>query len=205
MEASTSVTNTWESGQTNIQGALVPTQATNSEEITATEAVTSHESEGPTTNQILTWVWVQILNLIIFFVIFWMLMGKKIIKWFEERKQLIKKVEHAEENYKKRMEDAEHESKKIIQEWLKRKEDIIAEAGSLASQRKDEIIEEAHHKAERLVEEAKKRNESLQVELENNFAKWVKQTAMSVLKKLLWKDKEIKTQYLDEIVNEVTK
>jgi vacuolar-type H+-ATPase subunit H len=80
-------------------------------------------------------------------------------------------VENAEENYKQRIEDANHESKKILQESLKRKDEIIAEAGSLASQRKDEIIDEAHHKAYRLVEEAKKRNESLQTELENNFAK----------------------------------
>jgi len=132
-------------------------------------------------------------------------MGKKIIKWFEERKKLMKKLENAEENYKSRLLEAEESSKEIIKEWLKRKEDIILEAWSLASQRKDEIIKEAHTKADLLVEETKKRNERLQEELNNNFAKWVKQTAMSVLKKLLWKDKEIKTQYLDEIVNEVKK
>lgn len=191
MEESTILTTTALSGQTEV--------------VSNTETTSAHETEWPTTNQILSWVWVQILNLIIFFVIFWSLMWKSIIKWFEDRKNLMKKLDNAEDNYKKRIEDAECESKKIIQEGLKRKDDIISEAGSLASQRKDEIIDEAHQKAERLLDEAKKKNENLKVELENNFAKGVKQTSATVLNKLLWKDKSIKSDYLDEVVNEVVK
>jgi len=112
-------------------------------------------------------------------------------------------VEQADVAYDDKIKEAELESKKILKEWLDKKDQIIAEAGVLATKRKDEIIAEARQKAEDLTTGAIKKAEHIETELKNGFSESVKRTSFVVLKKLFAKDKDLQKDYLDEIVKEV--
>lgn len=153
----------------------------------------------------LTSVLGQVINFAILFFLFRKFLTKPIVKAIEERRTLIKKLEGADLAYDKRMEEARQESDVVIQEGLRKKENLIAEAGVLATKRKDEILKEARLKANDIIKEAESKNNNLELELKNNFANGVKQTSLSVLKKLFTKDKQFQSAYLDEIVSEITK
>jgi len=58
--------------------------------------------------------------------------------------------------------------------------------------------------ADKILSDAENKAKSLENELEKNFIDGVKKTSLLVVKKLLQKDKDIKKEYLNEAVKEVT-
>jgi len=114
-------------------------------------------------------------------------------------------LERADHAYDEKIQEAEEKSHDIMQEWLKKKDQIIAEAGMLANKRKDEILIEAKNKAQDLVREAETKSEHLEAELKNNFANGVKKTSLLVVKKLFKDSDNLQKEYLDEVVAEIVK
>jgi len=147
----------------------------------------------------------QLINFWILFFIFKKFLTKPIISAIEDRRSLIKKLESADTAYEEKVLEAKAEADWLIQEGLRKKEKLIAEAGILANKRRDEIIAEARNKAESIVVEAKSKWKNLESELQNNFSVGVKRTSLLVIKKLFQKDVNLQTAYLDEVINEVTK
>lgn len=150
-------------------------------------------------------VLIQVANLVIFFLAFKYFLGDKIAKLLHNREILIKKLQKADTVYEEKITDAGLKADYMIQEGLRAKNDLIAEAGVLANKRKEEIIQEAQTQSDDLIKNAEKKIKKLEEDLENNFALGVKKTSMAVVKKLLATDKDIQSKYFDEIVKEATK
>ena len=128
---------------------------------------------------------VQIIHIAILFFFFKKIIGDSLANALTERKDLMKKLEHAEDVFKQRIKDADEEAEKIIQEGLNKKISIIAEAGAVATKRQQEMLDEASRKAEGVLHDAEKRAKALSDDLEKNFTDGLKKTAVSLVKKLI--------------------
>ena len=124
------------------------------------------------------------------------------INTIEERRALVKKLEQADEEYESLIQKANEEGKVILQEAKTKKNQIIAEAWSIADSQQKDILEKAHRQAEQVVKNAELKAANLEVELENNFEKGVKATTERVVKKLLKEDKTLQKDYLDALIKE---
>ncbi len=152
----------------------------------------------------ITAVIAQIINFGIIFRLFKKFLSTPIIKAIEERRGLIKKLENADKAYDEKIEDANKEAKKILQDWLAKKDALVLEAEMIATKKKEDIVLDANNKADKILDEAKQESETLQNHLASNFEKWVKKTSLLVLQKLLDKDTSIQSEYLDGIIKEIT-
>lgn len=147
----------------------------------------------------------QILNFLILFFLFRAFLTKPIIKVIEDRRKLITKLENADNAYEEKIQLAKIQAREIIQQWIEKKEEMIAEAWILASKRKEEVIESAHKDAQILINEAKEKTDFLEKELAESFIESVKRTTVLVLKKLIHKDPKIKHEYMEEVIKELKK
>lgn len=147
----------------------------------------------------------QILNFLILFFLFRAFLTKPIIKVIEDRRNLITKLENADNAYEEKIQLAKIQAREIIQEWIEKKDEMIAEAGILANKRKEEIIETAHKDAQNALNEAKEKSDFLEKELSDSFMESVKRTTVLVLKKLIHKDPKIKEEYMQEVIKELKK
>lgn len=148
-------------------------------------------------------VLVQVIQFGILFWLFRKFLTKPIAAAIEGRRGLIRKLEKAEEAYDERLQAGHAEFKKMVQQGVEKKEQLIAEAGSLATKRQDEILAEAKNKAQAIMHDAGQRSKNLEDELKNSFESGVKKTSLLVVKKLLNKDKGLRSEYLDEVVKEL--
>lgn len=158
-----------------------------------------------TTLDIIINVIVQIINLVIFFFIFYKLFSKQIISALEERRSLLNKIKNAQDEYESILQDAQAKSKTIIDEWLAHKSKILDDAKILAENSKATILEQAQKKAQDIVEGANKDAELLRKDLTDNFELWVKQTAKSLVQKLLDKDVQLQDSYVNELLTDLQK
>ena len=151
----------------------------------------------------ITAVLAQIINFGLLFFLFKKFLTKPIVAAIEERRTLISRLENAEEAYEERLAAGEKEFKKMVQQGIDKKDQLVAEAGVIATKRKDEILEEAKVRAEEIVHDAETKTKNLEDELKNNFEAGVKRTSLQVVKKLLKDDKEFKSKYLDSVVSDL--
>jgi F-type H+-transporting ATPase subunit b len=151
----------------------------------------------------LTAVLVQVIQFVILFWLFKKFLTKPIVAAIEERRGLMKKLGQADLAYEEKIQHGEAEFKKMVQQGVTKKEQLIAEAGALAEKRQEDILNEAKNKAQSIVHDAEQRSKTLEDELKNNFELGVKNTSLLVIKKLLHKDKDLKLEYLDSIVKEL--
>jgi len=151
----------------------------------------------------LTALLAQVINFGILFFLFRKFLTKPIVKAIEERRKLIKKIENADKAYDDKIVEAKEEVDALIKEWLTKKEQIIADAGMIANKRREEILDEAKWKASSLIEAAKENSQHLEDELKNNFEKGVKRTSLLVVNKLFNNKKDLKEDYLSEVVKEI--
>jgi F0F1-type ATP synthase membrane subunit b/b' len=90
----------------------------------------------------------QIVNFAILFFLAKWLFGDKIIKAIEERKQLIKKLKLADDEYARMIELAKKESNKIITKANKKKETILSEGKMIADEERKKVVDFAVCKCE---------------------------------------------------------
>lgn len=147
----------------------------------------------------------QILNFLILFFLFRAFLTKPIIKVIEDRRNLITKLENADNAYEEKIQLAKIQAREIVQEWIEKKDEMVAEAWMLANKRKEEILENAHKEAKIVVNEAKEKTDFLEKELSESFIESVKRTTVLVLKKLTHKDPKIKHEYMDEVIKQLKK
>ncbi len=145
----------------------------------------------------------QIINFAIIFWLFSKFAAKPLAAAIEDRRALLKKLEHADQAYTKKIQEAEEASHKIIEEANNTKESIINEAGLLANKRQKELISEAENKAASIINDAENRAKSLETDLQKDFEKAIKQTSLVVVKKLLETDKELESKYLETVIKDL--
>lgn len=142
----------------------------------------------------------QAVNLIIFFLVFKYFFAKKIVDGLSERKSLIAKLQHADDEYKTIVSNAESAAKEIIWEANTMKKAIIDEASALAKQKADVVLEEAEQKAWNILQTAQVQVKTLEQDLKDNYETMVKTTAGSYLKKIFDKETEMQTAYLEKVI-----
>ena len=178
----------------------IETQNTTTSEVHQTEA-----SESASTSTILMNVWFQLINLVVFFVIFYFLFGKKIADALSKRKENIEKIKNADEEYSSIIQKANQEKTSIIDEALTRKDSILAEAKTLAEKEKTKIIDSANKKAEDIVSSAQVQASELQRQLEQSWTEWVKSTVKVVIKKMFSENADLQEKYLDSLIANLKK
>jgi F0F1-type ATP synthase membrane subunit b/b' len=145
----------------------------------------------------------QIINFaILFFLVKW-LFGDKIIKAIEERKQLIKKLKLADDEYSRMIELAKKESNKILTKANKSKETLLQEGRLLADEERKKILDLAIHKSEVIVTDAAEKGQRMQKELEAQRTNAVTSTTQLVVQKLLNTHEDLKEEYLKTIAKQI--
>jgi F0F1-type ATP synthase membrane subunit b/b' len=162
------------------------------------------EAEISTTTQVIN-VWVQFLNLVIFYFIFKKLFGDQIIQWVEDRKIMINKIKNAEEQYRNMINTAKWEADSILQEALRHKQTIMDDAHILAKNQSDDFIKTTNRKADDIINTAQKTAEKLHTELKANFESGVKATAEIVVSKLIQNNPQLEQAYMEELIKETIK
>lgn len=157
----------------------------------------------PTSSTVVFNIGVQALNLLIFFLIFYFGFSKKISDSLQQRKELIAKLQFADDEYKSIIADAEKAAKEILSSANASKKNILEDATFLAKQKADLLMEEAENKAESLLENAQVKSNSLISELRDNYEHMVKTTAGSFLKKIFDKEPEMQTAYMEKVSKEI--
>jgi F0F1-type ATP synthase membrane subunit b/b' len=145
----------------------------------------------------------QIVNFAILFFLAKWLFGDKIIKAIEERKQLIKKLKLADDEYARMIELAKKESNKIITKANKKKETILTEGKLIADDERKKVLDLAMSKGEVIVQEAEAKGKRMQKELEAERTDTVTSTTQLVVNKLLDTHEELKDEYLQTIAKEL--
>ena len=152
-----------------------------------------------TTNTILRNVVVQAINLIIFFLLFKYLLGWKIVSALQQRAALVKKLQHADQEYQTIVANAQASAHEIIQEAQITKKTMIDEASQLAQKKSEELLEEANNKAKSIRSAAQIQTENLESDLKNNFESMVKTTAWQFVHKIFDHDPELQKAYIHKV------
>jgi F-type H+-transporting ATPase subunit b len=150
-------------------------------------------------------VLIQIINIVLFFVLFRFFLAQPIVEAIEKRKKLLDKIKNAEQEYQRLIEEAQQEKRKILEEAEKHKLQIIEEAKATALKEKEKIISDAKRKADDIIESAKAEAEKLKKMLEENWLSSVKYTTKLVINKLFNENKQLSDQYLETLIKEFEK
>ncbi|MDR0607395.1 MAG: ATP synthase F0 subunit B [Candidatus Peribacteria bacterium] len=147
----------------------------------------------------------QIVNFALLFFLVKGLFGDKIIKAIEERKQLIKKLKLADDEYARMIELAKKESNNIITKANQKKMMILSEGRVLADEERRKVLDLAMSKSEMMLTEAKEKGKKMLKDLESGWVDSVKATTQVVVCKLLDTHEELKEEYLQTVVKELKK
>ena len=153
----------------------------------------------PTTTVILLNIFVQFVNIVIFFVIFKKFFAGKIIEAVERRKLFLERLKNAEKEYVWKIREAEKKKKFLIEEWITIKGKIIDDAKLIAVKEKEAIINQAEINKNKILEKSKVKLEIEKKELELARVDSVKETSLLLCKKIIW-EKEMMEKYLDKVI-----
>jgi F0F1-type ATP synthase membrane subunit b/b' len=148
---------------------------------------------------------VQIINIGLLLFLFKKLFGDAIVAEIKNRKELMSKITNADGEYKKIIDTAEEEKMKLIEEGKAHKAHLLQEAKKVAAETEQSLKAKAHEEAQSILSAAELKAQSYKKEIDIEFIGAVKQTAKSVVKKLINTDKEIQSQYLDQLISEIKK
>lgn len=143
----------------------------------------------------------QIINLCVFFFIFWKLFGKNIIQSVEDREELLSNIKNAESKYEELINSGQEKFNELIKEWSEQKAKIIEESTIIANKKSNEIIEQAEKKSNQIIEQAHIQASTIESDLIKHHEDMVKKTAWNYLKKIFYQDEALQKTYLDKITD----
>jgi len=162
------------------------------------ETVGTHD-EPIGTATILLNVWVQILNLVIFFLIFKKLIWDKIAAGLTKREELINKLKNADKEYDERIEKARKRRREIVDEGIIAKNKMLEEAKIEAMKEKEDILKQANVEKENIISSSKDKMKQDRKNMEEEWVNSVKKTSLAIFDKVVW-EKEVMEKYLDKVV-----
>ncbi len=148
-------------------------------------------------------VGIQILNLVIFFLLFKFLLGDTVAKGLEEREHLLDRIKNAEGEYNTIIQDAEAQKNGILADALEKQKSILKEWELLNKKLSQDVLDDAKRKAEDIIQHATTETKRVQEELANNWESAVKSTTKSVVKKLLNEKKDLQDDYLKTLIDDL--
>lgn len=108
----------------------------------------------------------------------------------------------ADEEFARILSQAEQQKKELLESALVHKNQIIAEGKALAQQEQQKILDQATHNATLILDKAQQDAELKGRELDAHFEHGVKNTALTLLKKIFGENKTLQEQYLSTLVEE---
>jgi len=145
-------------------------------------------------------VWVQFINLLIFFFVFKYFLAGPIVEAVEKRKQMLEQFKNADEILQKKLEEAEEEKKKLIEEGKEHKSKLLIEAKQEAENQRKQLLEQADREKQAILEKAEQKIQSEKEELEKSWSDSVKQWVYAVYEKLVQdKNPEFMDKYIEQI------
>lgn len=150
-------------------------------------------------------VGIQVLNLVIFFLLFKFFMWDKLSFELEEREKLIKKLKYADEEYQNILWKANEEANQIIVEAKKHSDDILYEREALAREHSQSILADGEYKAQQIVTQAEKEAKKLEEGLIASWSNSLKTTSKMLVKKILDNSEELQDKYLDTLIDDLKK
>jgi F-type H+-transporting ATPase subunit b len=159
--------------------------------------------EQLSTSTVLLNVGIQILNLVVFFLLFKFLLGDKVAKELDERERTIKKLKNAESEYNAIIQQAEKKKDLILSEALQKQRTILQEGETLNKKLNQEMVEDAKRKADEIIVQASMESKRTQEDLAQNREAAVKKTTKSVVRKLLNTEKELQDDYLKTLIDDI--
>ncbi len=162
------------------------------------KTVNNHESPiwGST---VLLNVWIQILNLVIFYLIFKKLIWDKISAGLLKRQELMNKLKNADKEYEEKIEKAKKRRREIVDEGIITKNKIIEEAKIEAMKEKDEILQQAEIEKTNIISSSKEKMKQDRKNMEEEWVNSVKKTSLAIFDKVVG-EKEVMKKYLDKVV-----
>ena len=157
------------------------------------------------TGEVLINILVQLFNIGLFFFLAIRYLSKPIAQAIETRAEKEKRLMRADETYKEIIATAKDEAQTIVAEAGEHKRHIVEEATQLSEKKAQEIIQIAERKAEEIAAQAAINTDKMRDELEKSFVTSVKHTSNMVLHKLFASKKEVQDDYLDTLVDELTR
>jgi len=142
---------------------------------------------------------VQLVNLIIFFGVFYYFLAGPIIDAVEKRKKLLEQFKNADEILQKKLKEAEEQKAKLIEEWVEHKNKLIQQAKQEAEQIKQSILDQAEREKQAMLEKAKVAIEAEKEELEQAWEKSVKQAVLAIYQKIVGQEDEIIKKYVENV------
>ncbi len=159
--------------------------------------------EELSTTTVLLNVSIQILNLVVFFLLFKFLLGDTVAKWLEEREHLLKKLKNAESEYNDIIKQAESKKDNILSDALQKQKTILNEWEILNKKLSQETLEDAKRKADMIIEHASTETKRIQDELTKNRELSVKNTTKLVVKKIFNEKKDLQDDYINTIIKDL--
>jgi len=163
------------------------------------------EETAVSTSTIIINVLIQIVNLVVFFLVFKYFLGDKITKSLKEREHLINKLKNAEHEYNKIIDDAKIKWDSMIVDALEKQKILVKEQELISNKHKKEVIDTANKKAEDILNNAESQAHKIKKELEDNREDSVKKASKIVVRKMIGSDDLIKDAYLSSLVKEIKK
>ena len=146
----------------------------------------------------------QIINIGLFFFLFIKFAWKSLTDALDQRILKEKRLADAEHEYDKLISEAQKYKDGLIAEALIHKKNLITEAKQIAIQEKLKIIEQANREAKIIIDKASQEAELKWRDLDAHFVEWVKNTALTVVRKLFASKKDIQEWYVKGLVEEFT-
>lgn len=143
----------------------------------------------------LTVIIAQIINFLILFILFKKFVADKLNKTISEKRELTRKLENAEKEYKKTLEKAYLEKSNILKDARKNANKLFKEMEQLSKARELEILERAEKRADMIVEWGQRQIEKDRLEM----IEWVKSYVLDLTLKLnskLFKDEKVDRDFL---------
>lgn len=145
----------------------------------------------------------QVANFLILFLIFKKFLGDKLNKSIFHKRELLKKLETAEEEYRKTLEKAYVEKDKILKAARKDANDLYKEMSSIARQTENDIIAKAEKRADMIIAWGERQIEKDRLEM----IAWVKSHIIDLTVKLnskLFKDEKVDKDFIKKELNTLT-
>jgi len=157
--------------------------------------------EHITTWTLLLNAWIQLINLIIFFAVFYYFFAGPIVEAVEKRKKMLEQFKNVDEILQKKLKEAEEEKAKIIEEWVQHKNKLIQQAKEEAEQIRASILEQAEREKQAIIEKWQLEIQNEKEELEKEWENSVKKAVFAIYEKLVWQEDEFVKKYVENIKN----
>lgn len=112
---------------------------------------------------------------------------------------MVKKLQHADQEYQTIVSNAHASAHEILQEAQSHKKTIVDEATQIAQKKAEELLEEANNKATSILSAAQVQTFHLESDLKNHFESMVKNTAWQFVQKIFDHDPDLQKAYIQKV------